>query len=172
MSRAFSLIELMIVIVIIGVIYTISVGSLKKIGSTSEIKLNLENLNENLLKINYNENIELLCLDDCKICKILVDDIVFKSIDTFLDRSVLTYNYNFYSGLEMKNQKIYFDSEGITQDVCFSYMLDAQGVGDQIIVEYKDKAYDFTSYLQPTLIYNSLEDALEKKENLIQEILR
>ena len=57
-------------------------------------------------------------------------------------------------------------------DTCFSYTLNKDGVGEQIFVEFKDKVYDFSSYLGKTPVYDSVADALEAKESLIREVLR
>ncbi len=47
MKKAFSLIELLIVIVIIGVVYTLAIGQFQKIGEESS-NITLENLKEKL----------------------------------------------------------------------------------------------------------------------------
>ena len=51
MKKAFSLIELLIVILIIGIIYTLSIGNFKKIKDSSEKKLTLKTLKEYLQSI-------------------------------------------------------------------------------------------------------------------------
>ena len=73
--------------------------------------------------------------------------------------------------LEQSN-RVYFNSEDVEEEVCFSYSIGKNGVGDQVIVEFKDKVYDFSTYLGSISVYNSLEELLEVKENLAQEILR
>lgn len=162
MKRAFSLIELLIVIVIIGVVYTISIGNFEKVKDKSET-LTLKNLKEYLQSLPYKKSAELLCLDDCSKCEVLVDNEKFKVLDDFLDNSVRSYRYDFsYSMVEVEKDN----------DVCFSYTVDKKGVGQQVIVEYKELFYDFTSYLSPVNVYNSLQEATDAKEKLIQEVLR
>jgi len=162
MKKGFSLIELLIVILIIGVVYTLSIGNFKNI-KNGEDKLSLENLRSYLQTIPYKKKIEFVCLDDCLHCEVFVDGKKHKKVKSFLDSSVKSYRYDFSYGmveLEKDNKK------------CFSYTLNKEGVGDQIFIEFKNKVYDMSSYLDDTYIYSSLDEALQKKENMIQEILR
>ncbi|WP_324170597.1 prepilin-type N-terminal cleavage/methylation domain-containing protein [Sulfurimonas sp.] len=162
MKKAFSLIELLIVIVIIGVVYTISVGNFKKMKDESQ-KLSLQNLKEYLQKIPHEKNIEFLCLDECSECEVFVDGKKFREVESFLDKSVIVYRYDFSYGMTQLEKK---------DDICFSYIINKQGVGEQVFVEFKTKVYDFSSYLSQIYIYDSLHEATEVKENLIQEVIR
>lgn len=161
-KRAFSLIELLIVIVIIGVVYTLAINNFEKVKDESKT-LTIANLKEYLQSLTYEEKVELLCLDDCKECKIIVDDRVHKKLDGFLDKNIKSYRYDFsYGMVEIEKQN----------DICFSYAIDKNGVGEQVIVEYKNLFYDFTNYLYSVNTYESLEEVQDKKETLIQEVLR
>ncbi|WP_373003682.1 prepilin-type N-terminal cleavage/methylation domain-containing protein [Sulfurimonas sp.] len=162
MKKAFSLIELIIVILIIGIVYTISVGNFEKVKDETE-KLTLENLKEYLQGLPHEKSAELLCLYDCSKCKVLVDGEKFKELDDFLDKSVRSYRYDFsYGMVEVEKD----------DDVCFSYSVDKKGIGQQVIVEYKDLFYDFSTYLSPVGVYNSLQEATDAKVQLSQEVLR
>lgn len=162
MKKAFSLIELLIVILIIGIVYTISVGNFKKVKDES-VKLTLENLKEYLQTLPYEKSAEILCLDDCSECNILVDGEKVKKIDDFLDKSVKSYRYDFSYGMVEEEKQ---------DDICFSYSIDKKGVGEQVFVEFKTKVYDFSTYLQSVGIYDSMQEATQAKELLNQEVLR
>ena len=43
-------------------------------------------------------------------------------------------------------QEIYFNTHDIEEDVCFSYEVDKRGVGDQMLVEFKTKVYDYRDF--------------------------
>ena len=162
MKKAFSLIELLIVILIIGVVYTISVGNFEKVKDNST-KLSLKNLKEYLQDLPHEKSAELMCLDDCSKCEVLLDAEKFKELDNFLDKSLRSYRYDFSHGM-VEIQK--------DDDVCFSYSIDKKGLGQQVIVEFQEQFYDFSTYLSPVSIYNSLEEATDVKEQLAQEVLR
>jgi hypothetical protein len=46
------------------------------------------------------------------------------------------------------------------------------GIGDQILVEYKNKAYDFTSYFEDVKVYNTIDEIINKKEQLLLEVTK
>ena len=169
MKKAFSLIELMIVIVIMGVIYTLSVQSFSNKSEESK-KVTLLNLKEYMQGLEHEKSVKLLCLDDCKSCDLFVDGEKKRVIEDFLDESIRVYRYEFLSGTREVLKDVYFNEEEVQEDVCFSYTVDKQGVGDQVLVEFKESVYDFTTYLSPTKKYASLESAIESKEQLIQEV--
>ena len=172
MSRkAFSLIELMIVIVIMGIIYTLSINGFKKISEKSS-QVNLGTLKEYLIRLKPKESAKIFCLDDCSECGIYVDKIKIATLDDFLDSSVKVYQYEYFQGVQEKMQEVYFNEDDVQEDVCFSYEVNARGVGDQVFVEFKKTVYDFTNYFEGTKKYESIQDVIDDKEKLIEEAKR
>lgn len=170
-KKAFSLIELLIVIVIIGVVYNLSVTNFQKRSDEVE-NITLLNLKKYLKSLDYKESAKLLCLDNCRSCDILVDGEKSIHLEDFLDESVKVYRYDYLSGAQEIMQEVYFNEEDIQEDVCFSYTVDKNGIGDQVFVEFKESVYDYTTYLIPTQKYNSLEEVIETKEKLVEEVSR
>lgn len=176
MKKAFSLIELLIVIVIIGVVYSLSINKFNKLSEVDATKITLSNLKEYMQNIPHKNSVRFLCLDDCSACSIYVDDKIDKklegSLNGFLDSSVNVFKYDFDNGMQEKKEDAFFNKDNVEKNVCFSYFIDKYGVGDQIYVEFKNKVYDFTNYFNKTTVYDSLEDATQVKENLNQDIVR
>lgn len=175
MKKAFSLIELMIVIVIIGVVYTLAIGNFQKIGEESS-RVTLETLKEYLQKFPHDESVKFLCLDACSGCDVFVDGEKQTELegkfDKFLDKSVKVYRYNFLQGVFEQQKEVYFNKDNVEEDVCFSYSIDKKGVGEQVFIEFGGLVYDFSTFLTPVGIYKSLQEAIDAKEKLIQEVLR
>jgi len=76
----------MIVIVIIGVIYTLAVSKLQTVG-VEKLSLSLLNLKEYLLTYIKEDvrEVKLLCLDSCESCSVYVDSVKQEeSIEPFL----------------------------------------------------------------------------------------
>jgi prepilin-type N-terminal cleavage/methylation domain-containing protein len=169
MKKAFSLIELMIVIVIMGVVYTLSVQSFSNKSDVLS-RVTLLNLKEHMQTKKYDKSVKLICLDDCKSCNLYIDGRRSSVIEHLLDDSVRIYRYEFFSGTFEATKEVYFNNDDVQEDVCFSYSINKQGVGEQVLVEYKNKVYDFTTYLTPTAVYPSLAEAVEAKEQLIREV--
>ncbi|MBA3026564.1 MAG: type II secretion system protein [Sulfurimonas sp.] len=166
---AFSLIELMIVVMIMGVVYSLSINGLQRSAKGAE-NVTLMNLKNYMLSLEYEKNVRLLCLDECESCDILVDGVKQETLEKFLDKSVKTYRYEFLQGVHEVKHELYFNQENVEEDVCFSYSIDKQGVGEQVLVEYKKAVYDFTPYFSSTIKYASIQEAVNAREKLIQEV--
>jgi len=171
MKRAFSLIELLIVIMIVGVVYTLAIGNFNRLSDESS-KLSLVNLKEYLNSIKHSESVKLLCLDNCSECDVVVDGVKSKTIEDFLDESVRVYRYEFSYGAVEIEKEVFFNIDDVEEDVCFSYEVDKNGVGDQVLVEFKEKVYDFSPYFSGTAVYRSIEDAVETIEDMAREVMQ
>ena len=169
MKKAFSLIELLIVILIIGIVYTLAVSKLDQVGEGSET-VRIGTLKEYLLSLNYTDKAKILCLDDCTSCDIYTDGKKIKTVEDILDESVVSYDYNHIDGYSEIEKEIYFNAEDVEEDVCFSYEVDTNGVGTQVLVEYKDSFYDFSTYFTKVKKYSSMANASDAKESTAQEV--
>ena len=157
-----------------GVVYNLAVTNFQTLKS-GETRVVLENLKEYLQDIPHEKSVELLCLDGCLNCKIFVDGEIYSETAPFsdiLDNTVQIYRYDYFLGIQDEERKIYFNSEDVEEDVCFSYSVDKKGIGNQVLVEFKDRVYDFSSPMSSVSVYDSLGDAAEAKENMNQEVLR
>lgn len=176
MRKAFSLIELLIVVIIIGIVYNLAVGSFEKIAKPQNEKVSLQNLKSFLAKIEYQKQIKLLCLDDCSHCNLFIDGVVDedfeKVFEDFLDINVQVYRYDPLLGVVEYQQELYFDSNDVEQRVCFSYAMGRDRIGEQIVVKFKDKVYDFSAYSDDVILYNSLEEFIALKEKLYSKVMR
>jgi len=160
---------------IIGVVYTLAVSSFKKLGEKST-QISLLNMREYLQSFQHEKNVKFLCLDDCSSCDIFVDGKIVKelkgSFDAFLDNSVKVYRYDAYQGIQESTNEVYFNSEDVEEDVCFSYTVDTKGVGEQVFVEFNKKVYDYTSYFGKTPVFDSVEELVDAREKLVEEVIR
>jgi len=171
LKRAFSLIELLIVIMIIGVLYTLAIGNFNRLSDESS-RLSLSNLKEYLHSIPHEKSVKILCLDDCSECDIFVDGQKSKTVEDFLDESVRVYRYEFSYGAIEAEKEVFFNIDDVEEDVCFSYEVGKNGVGNQVLVEFKKSVYDFSSYFSKTAVYSSVEAAVEAREILVREVMQ
>jgi prepilin-type N-terminal cleavage/methylation domain-containing protein len=172
-KNAFSLIELLIVVLIMGLVYTLGITKIQKVTDPTS-NLSLKSLKKYLQKIPHKDKVLFLCTDSCRSCRVIVDDTEdsnITTIDDFLDDSVRVYRYDFFDGMQEREKRVFFNSENVEKSVCFSYEIDSEGIGDQIYVEYKNFVYDFTPY-DSVVRYNSIDDAQEKIEQIKQEVQR
>ena len=172
MKKAFTLIELMIVVIIMGVVYTLAINNFKKINEKGN-NLSLKNLKEYLQSFDHNKSVKLICLQNCKNCFVVIDgkkqDIKIKD---FLDESVKVYRYDYDIGAVQKENAGYFNGDDVEENVCFSYEVDAKGVGDQVLVAYKNSVYDFIPYFESPKVYGTVEEAVNAKQDLMTKIMQ
>jgi prepilin-type N-terminal cleavage/methylation domain-containing protein len=171
LKKAFSLIELMIVIVIMGVVYTLIITKLHTIDE-QKAPFSLKNMKEKLIKIakKSGTDVRLWCFEDCSTCKVYVDKKPFQDVQGFVDDDVHFYRYDYLQGVTDKRQDVLFDANGVAQDICFSFGVESSGVSDQVLIVSKGKAYDYTHYLEGVVVYDSLEELIAAKEKLIEEV--
>lgn len=165
--------ELMIVIVIIGVVYTLAITKLQTV-SEEKVAPSFLNLKEYLLGYLHDDaqRARLLCLDDCSECSIYVDGVKLKTIEGFMDESVEVYKYDLLEGLKERKRKVFFNEEDVQESVCFSFEIDKNRVSEQVVVAYKESVYDYTNYFEETPHYDFLEDFVETKERVAQEVMQ
>ena len=157
-----------------GVVYTLAVNSFESL-KKGKTEINLKNLKHYMQNIKHEDRVELICLDNCSTCRVYVDGAIHEDIssfDEFLDDSVDVYRYDFLLGFVEQRKKVYFNERNVEKDVCFSLSLDKKGVSDQVVVVFKDKVYDFTSYFDDVNVYSSLDELSDKKAKEVQEILQ
>ena len=161
MKKAFTLIELMIVIVIIGVVYSLAISKIKEPLKKTAHKPTLLTLKSYLLRFMQDGNkVSIVCGDRCSQCTIYRDNKVVSKIASFVDENVQSYRYDFFLGaVALPKGKD-----------CFTFSVYKNGVSDQIIVLDKGKAYDYTGYFTKTKAYNSLQDAITAKKQLQEEV--
>lgn len=162
MRKAFTLLELLIVVVIIGLVYTLAVNNLSKVAESSE-PLSLANLKEFMQKIPHEKRVEFICLENCRKCFILRDSEHLSEydelFDKLLDGDVQSYIYTSGNGFEKREEGIFFIDERNYESVCFSYEIDGNGQGEEIFVQHRGRVYDFASQFE-NKVYESL-DALQ-----------
>lgn len=162
----------MIVIVIIGVVYTLVITKLKT-SSEVEIKPSLLTLKEYLGNVaKEGSSAKLICLDDCSECSVYLDGSKIEEIQGLFHEEPRVYHYDFLQGAMEKKRDVFFNEDSVQESVCFSFEVDKNQIAEQVMVVYKEKAYDFTTYFTKTEVYDSLEDLVDKKQNDAQEVLR
>lgn len=175
MKQAFSLIELLIVILIVGVVYTLALSNFQNM-KEGKTKPNLANLKAYLSKMKYEKEVKLVCLDNCDSCYIFVDGTLSEDLsaefEDFIDSSVRTYTFNINTGFTELPKAVFFNKEEVSEDICFSMSVDKKGMSDQVVVEYKDKVYDFMNYFSATKVYASTSELMDERQRVVNEVLR
>lgn len=163
----------MIVIVIMGVVYTLAVSKLENVAKNEEA-LDFLHLKEYLMHFIVEDanSARLVCLDECEECSVYVDGVKVHTFESFFDASVASYRYDFLEGMREVQKDVFFSEDNLQQDLCFSLSIDKRGISEQLFILYKERVYDFTTYLEPTREYSSLDELVQEKERLYQKVMQ
>ena len=149
-KRAFTLIELIIVLIIIGLVYSLyspNFNNKKKVTK-------FENLKEFLLQ-NYHAPLKLECFgEQCKKC--FVNGKELKKYQLFNQRPK-TYFFDEFGYLEEKN----FNDD----KKCFEFEIYDNKSSSNILVEKDLKFYLFYSFYQKNKVFNDFEEAQKAFDN-------
>lgn len=173
MKKAFSLFELLISIVLILVVYYFVLSNTKTDKTLVSNTYQLENLKKQLSNINFEKQLEVLCIDNELECFLIKDnnlesytkiDPLFKSIP-----KVYKYNKNLeqisYSRIDLKDM--------LSANVIFRYKINKYNKSQDIIIETKDSGvYIFNSiYNNPIKIQylNEVYDYFTKNEKRLKD---
>jgi len=159
----------MIVIVIMGVVYSMAINNFSRLSDESK-NIDLKNLKEYMINTPHESSVKVICLDDCSECNLFVDGIKTQALKPFIDDSVRVYKYEYMYGFTKHDFDVFFNKENVEENVCFSYEIDDEGIGNQVLIEFKDKFYDFSSYFKTTQLFNSLSDANNAREERAKEV--
>jgi len=136
--------------ILISIVYYFAMSTFKINKNVNNVTL--FNIKDTLLKYNFNESISLKCVEDGKLCYIVVDNDVMEDTveDLFKEKpTVYTFSKNpetiEYEDLEVKEFETY--------PVCFEYTINKYQKSKDLIVEVGQKVYIFNSiYNKPTTI--------------------
>jgi type II secretory pathway pseudopilin PulG len=159
-KQAFTLFELIIVVILIGLIYGVFVDKL----STKPHERNtitLSTIKESLEKFAFKKSARVVCNKECKQCYVYVDD---TKVDTSFE--LFTSEPTVYTLDETGRQKSLtftprFDKEGKIEETCFEYKIFKNGGADTYIVSHEDTFYVFKTLEKKPTLFTSMNEAVE-----------
>lgn len=158
-SKGFTLFELLIVIILIGLIYGLFVSSLhnKEIKSDA---ISLLSMKKTLSQQTFKNKSEIICLEPCKECFIYNDNekSEVKPFSLFKTPPKV-YKKDYYGRLEQREFLPLFTKEDLQQDICFRFSLFNNGSSSHYIVEADEKFYVFPAYMNDINETATLSDA-------------
>jgi len=168
-NRGFTLFELLIVIILIGLIYGLFVSSLQNKETESDA-ITLLSMKKTLLNQPFKKKSEVICFEPCKECFIYNDN---KKTDikpfTLFKTAPKVYKKDQYGRLEQLRFLSFLDKEDLLQDVCFRFSVFNNRSSSHYLIEADEKFYLFHPYLNDREVIPTLSDAqklLEYKELL------
>ena len=169
--NGFTLIELMIVIVIMGLVYMLALQNLSQIETiTQKKKITLDNLAQKLKEFPFEKFIRVVCYNDCTSCVVELDHNTTQPIDFLVDAPVEMFRYDERQGLLSMSYPPFFDQNNIEKNVCFSYSLGKTSSPQGIVFITKKNVYDMSNPYDVT-VYKTQEELIDAKRALLQKVL-
>jgi len=169
MKKAFSLFELILVVVIIGISYTFININFSKLSKKDEATVNLKNIKEYLSTIEYNDTLSLKCIDEAKRCLIFVDGELLEENSFDIFKSIPTV-YSYDEAMNVKDFE-YIDMDGYRNfKVDFELNLDKELRHEDLIVEVDEKVYYFNPLFLKATEFTYLNEVIGAITKKIDEV--
>ena len=165
-SKAFTLFELLIVVLLISILYGVFVHKLSRAPQAKTDQLTLMNLKSFLLNIPFKRKIEVLCLEPCKECNIYIDGKKAKS-DAFslFKSSPNIYLPDNFGQVRTISFLPIIDKKGAINNVCFKFSLFNNKSSSYYALEDDSKYYLFDSYMKDVKKTKSFSDVTSFFDN-------
>ena len=168
-SRGFTLIELMLVVLIIGLVYGLALNSIERAAAPSET-LTLERLPEYLQQRHKQNHLALICVDRCRACALYADGEKVGEVPPVVDSDAEFYRFDYYRGSEPLAWAPLRVDEGREEEVCFRYDLYPDGSRSEMMVVAGGGVVDLPGYFETPARYASLGEAIDAKQARYEEI--
>ena len=160
-KRGFSLFELMLVVILIGLIYSLVLGKVNK--KKTVIINKIENLKSILTSSSSNEKIELNIYDNCKKIHLKgLDKKININIELFKDISI--YKVDSSNNLQKIEYSPIFVKDKV-YDVCFNFTIFPNKSSSSYIVKQDNRYIVFHSYYEDTYVTTSEDEAIASLTN-------
>lgn len=160
-KKAFTLIELIIVILIISVSYALIFSNNSFNLKVDEKKLNLFNLKDYLIEnFSFEKEVSFLCIEEDFRCFIKIDGKLHKDFEVknFFKEKPEVYTYTKYeTRVDFKELRV----DNFNYDVIFELKIDSDFKINEFILDTKEEVYVFNSIFTKPKVFNSLNESLE-----------
>jgi prepilin-type N-terminal cleavage/methylation domain-containing protein len=153
---SFTLIELILVVVIMGVVYILSTSMVNLKSFTQKSTLTFFNLHDFLKEYSYENEIALKCTLENG-CFIFSDNSLVENIENSLfNKSIDVYTYDKtldkkeFNSIELEDMEYY--------DIVFEYTIDKYNKSKDMIIEADEKVYIFNSFNNQVIRLEYLSD--------------
>ena len=174
-SGGFTLFELIIVVLLIGILYGVFINKMQKSsGGNIPESVTLETLKSTLALFPAVRKREVVCTEPCKECTVFIDgNPVKETTFSLFDTAPTVWKKDRYGQLKRVKFLPLYDPDSERKDVCFRYRLFRNGSGSSFIVQTDEKHYYvFKPYMQPVRSVasaNAAADALDDRTLLPTE---
>ncbi len=172
-KKAFTLIELLLVVVIIGVIYGLVINSMQRVND-QESSLDFASLPAFLQSMHRQNSVALVCTDNCKACALYIDNAKVKEVEPFMkdERKLAFWSFDANAGMQELRFTPIFDEDDREHDVCFRYEIFKDGSSSEMIVETEKQSYDYRGRFHRVERLPRLDAIEESRRDELEKVLQ
>ncbi len=153
-KKAFTLLELLIVVLIIGIAYSIVIAKFnnptKEVGTLLTLKDDLAKIKKDA----YGDTLDLVCKgENCESCAIYIENKQTEKKPEIFTEMPKVHQFD---------ENGYMEEKQYGKDICFVYQLFPNGSGSSMLLEYKKEYYVFYPTVEKTKSFTYYEDALKE----------
>jgi prepilin-type N-terminal cleavage/methylation domain-containing protein len=168
-QKAFTLFEIIIVIILISIFYLLVINNFHKRDISEKQQITLLNLKENLLKFDYDKSIKIQCINDSFDCLLFIDGILQEQkIKSLFTQEPIVYKYNKdldkieFADLELESLDRY--------EIVFEYGCNINGKCNEYIVETPKQIFVYNDIFTKPIVLSYLSDIEQYFTNKIIEV--
>lgn len=159
--RGMSLFELLVVMIIVGIIYSIGMFTLKKGGITAPT-LTLATLKSTLDSFEHSGSIRMICDSPCDTCRVRsADGTLLSTMNLSREGDVFRYEFDRYGTLRAMEEAV-AQEDGKMEQVCFEFSLYADGTVTPLLVKNGETFYLYTPLGGETPLITRNEEVLRE----------
>ncbi len=171
MKKAFSLLELMLVVIIVGIVYTLALSTMKIPNENDIEAFSLETLPEYLRNNFKLLDAKIICNEPCGKCKVLVDgEFLDEELDLFDKSGIKSYELS-YEGYGTEKEYLPYDENDPYKQACFVLHKWPNGAIEEVVLESDNNFIYYKAGYKKVKTYTSLanlQDNYKKELNAIR----
>ncbi len=170
MKRAFSLLELTVVILLLSVIYALFLPQINSVANKKDSTITLNNLKEYLLLQEYKQELTFSCIEGNYDCYVHVDGVLIDrlTLKQFFKNIPDVYSYD----KQMKRiefEPLKFDTYE-EFDVIFALKFNKKRRHKDLVIESDDGVFVFNSLFESVKRFEYLTEVVEDIQNIENEV--
>ena len=170
LRSAFSLMELMLVVVIIGIVYAMALSSFKAPDTKDLDAVTLLTLPKYLRDNFALQDVKLVCFEPCGKCRLLVDDEwQEKELELFDSSDVTSYSLDI-EGFAEESEFAPHDKEDSYKKACFILHKRVNNAIDPLVLQSEDRFIYYKAAYEEVKDYESLSAIQDEYKNAIDMI--
>jgi len=170
LRSAFSLIELMLVVVIIGIVYAMALSSFKVPDSKDLDAVTLLSLPQYLRNNFALQDAKIVCFEPCGTCQVLVnDEWQEEELELFDSSDVRSYTLDI-EGFAIESEFAPHDKKDAYKQACFILHKGVNDAIDPLILKTKDRYIYYKSAYETVNEYKTLTAIQDEYKDVIETI--